>query len=182
MLWLWLTSTKFKIDNCETILWNFQAESSTNALSFQKIFNLISFFLIFLLSFELVSEWYVPLVLKRPEFGKPMDYSIFIFVEPPGRHSFRSNSVASIEVYKGLNNYYRRDAFFSRLANGAFINKEAMAAHCRLSKELELWYKQRESKSNEIDLDEFGPQDATEPYKIEALDHAALRYVSFYSG
>jgi len=50
-----------------------------------------------------------------------------------------------------------------------------MAAHCRLSKELDSWYQQREAKSNLINLTEFGPGDVTEPYKIEALDHAALR-------
>ena len=98
-----------------------------------------------------------------------------MITEPPGRYSFRSKSVASIDVHREFNNFCRRDALFSRLANGAFINKDAMAAHCRLSKELETWYQQRESKSNEVKLSEFGPGYVTEPYKIEALDHAALR-------
>lgn len=44
------------------------------------------------------------------------------------------------------------------------------------SKEIQSWYLQRDAKSAGVNIEQCGASNFTEPYKIEALDHAALRY------
>ena len=51
-----------------------------------------------------------------------------------------------------------------------------MVLQGKVNKEVENWYQQRDSKSTEVDLTQVGLNEIAEPYKIEALDQAALRY------
>ena len=87
--------------------------------------------------------------------------------------TFRSLSVSTIESPKlRLHNgcYSRYPHLYNCFANGDIFNIPG-----RVSKEMEAWYQQRDSMSARVNVSHCGVNDVIEPYRLEALDHAALR-------
>ena len=96
--------------------------------------------------------------------------------EPSGCSPSRSFSMPVLKIPPYLEKYREMNGYRYPYVKNGFDHGGLKILSRSASKEIQSWYLQRDAKSAGVNIEQCGTGDVAEPYKIEALDQAALRF------